>query len=158
MDAIAISLEELTSDLSGRGLLFHAAFGVASLLLSALNVSANGDGADSHRTFVLSRPKARQAVLRIIDHILQGITGPSLPAGFSLLREGKRVKELCFLVLSSYAMEAAEVAFTDDTIRYSGRVSGNGQGGEHMSTEWKLEYHNAKVCCVLMDNAFLIDK
>lgn len=117
---------------------------MASLLLSALNAATSGEGADSHLTSVLCRSKTRHSLLQIIDSVTLGITG-ALPAGFSLLREGKRLKDLCSLVLSSYAMEAAAVALSDDSSRFSGRVCGNGEGGEHMSNEWKLEYHTAKV-------------
>jgi hypothetical protein len=140
--AIALALQEAQVDCPS---LFHAAYGVASTLLAAIAFTKSGEGASFYASSIVCHAKTRQALLQVVEMLHAGVhkLGGELPPGFSLQREGSRLQEFCSLVLTGFVVEATHEADRGDGHRDD--VQGSGEGGEHMSVEWRAEYHAAKV-------------
>jgi hypothetical protein len=152
--AIALALQEAQVDSPS---LFHAAYGVASTLLAAIAFANSGEGASLYTSSIMCHAKTRQALLQVVEMLHVGIhkLGGELPQGFSLQREGKRLQEFCSLVLTGFVIDATHEVDRGDGHRDD--VQGEGEGGEHMSAEWRAEYHAAKVINMFFIHRQIVD-
>eukprot|EP01034_Spumella_vulgaris_P021857 gene21857-27929_t len=149
-DGVLTITEALYEAQADSSSLFHAAYGVASTLLAAVTFANNGDGATLYAASIMCHPKTRQALLQVVELLHVGLhkLGGELPAGFSLQREGKRLQEFCSLLLTGFVIDATNDADRGDVHRDD--VIGSGEGGEHMTAEWRTQYHAAKTSCVTL--------
>jgi hypothetical protein len=115
----------------------HAAFGVAYLMLSAIHCAREGHGNSESGIELLSSEVARNSIIDVFDIIREFVSrGDSNDAIEYLFKinEGKRLYELCRLLLQSYATEA--------------KAQGNNEDGSQSNENFKQSYHNAKQRCI----------
>ena len=119
----------------------HAAFGVAYMMLSAVQCAEEGHGNTRSGIELLSTECIRSAILNVIDIIKEFVRNENnvdiidaTKKLFSDVNDGKRLRELCRLVLKSYATEAEDLSDNRD--------------GSLMSDAFKRSYQDAKRRCI----------
>jgi len=142
--SIADCLEDSQARLSvaGKGVQYAVNLHVASMLLSALQLAAVGDGSDGVETSASSQAEIREVMATLLRLLLTAAEAQHSHSSFSSTvahvradvavdKDGKRIKELCYTALQSYAFEASQVS----------------EGVEGMPVSWRAAYHKLKSCC-----------